>query len=314
MQGAAMRHITRLAATGLATAVALGACGSGTNILHGKSAKQIVQLASSSVDNGSYHMTLHGVISIDTSGVTGVPAAAMDQFAALLKGATFDGVAEVQNPKRMKVTMTMKPLTDKQVVMVLYDGSTFVSMDGGKTYADAGSFDFKGLPLAPSDQVALLQQTADSVQDQGTTTRNGVSVEHLHAVLGQDYVNKVLGQAGSGQSDPQMQQVMQLFSQVMSIRNASADAYVGTADGYLRGEDVHATIAMDMGKLIRVLSQAFGGSLPGSEDASSVGGAMVMSEAVTTNYSDYGSRITVTKPTVDPKAPSLPGGGGLFGA
>jgi hypothetical protein len=41
---------------------------------------------------------------------------------------------------------------------------------------------------------------------------------------------------------------------------------------------------------------------------------MVVKDAVSTTYSDYGEKVSITRPTVDPNAPSLPGGGGLFGA
>lgn len=309
-----MRHLTRLTVAGLAAGLAVSACGS-TNVLHGKSAPQIVQLAGAAVDKGSYRMAIHGTVSIDTSGVTGLPAAERDQVASLLQGITIDGKADVESPQRMRFTMTLKPLLDKQVVMVLYDGAAFFSEDGGKTFADAGSFNFSGLPVSPSDQVSLLKDAAGSLQDRGATTRDGVSVEQLHAVLGQDYLEKVLGKmGGGGQIGQQAQQFLQLFLQAMEIRQATADAYVGTADGTLRAEDVKADIALDMGKLVGILSQAFGGKLPGGSGAQDVGGAMVIKESATSDFSDYGARITVAKPTVDPNAPSLPSGGGLFGA
>jgi len=311
-----MRHPIRLAATGLAAVLAVSACGT-TDVLHGKSASQIVQLASTSVNNGSYRMTMHGTISVDASSVTGLPPSAVSQISSLLKGATLDGTADVQSPQRLRVTMTMKPVFAKQVVMVLYDGAAYFSEDGGKTFGDAGSFDFSGLPASPADQVALLKDLGQTLQDRGSTTRNGVSVEDIHATLNNDYVTQLFSKlsAGSGQTSQLFKQLGPLFAQAVSLKDSTIDAFVGTADGRMQSSVSNITLSIDMGKLLGALAQAFGGQAGGAPGLSGVGGAMVLKEDVTATFSDYGAKISITKPTVDPNAPAFPGGGGgLFGA
>lgn len=304
-----MRQLSRIAAASAAAGLALTACGGSTNVLQGKSPKQIVTLASTSIEQNSYHMVLHATLSIDASGVQGMPQQEMGQLGSLLKNVSIDGSGDVQSTQRMRFSLTMKPLVDKTVEVVLYDGAAYVSQDGGKTFADAGSFDFSGLPVSPADLSSILKDLG-TPQDQGSQTRNGEAVEKLHASIGQDYVNKVLGQMNGG---AQAQQFAQLFAQVMSIRNGGVDLFVRHSDGRLDSENTQATIAIDMAKLMSVLAQALGGQLP--SDASGVSGAMLVSETATSTFSNYGEKVSISKPAVDPNAPGLPSGaGGLFGA
>ncbi len=261
-------------------------------------------------------MAMHGTITIDAGSVTGLPPSALGQLTSLLKDFTLDGTADVQSPTRLRLTMTMKPLFAKQVVMVLYDGGAYFSEDGGKTFGDAGSFDFSGLPVSPADQVALLKDLGQSLQDRGTTTRNGVSVEDIHATLTNDYLTKILSKlsSGSAQSSQQFQQLALLLAQTMSLKDSTVDAYVGTADGRMQSSVSNITLSIDMAKLFSALAQAFAGA-GGASGLGDVGGAMVLKENVTASFSDYGAKISITKPTVDPNAPALPSGaGGLFGA
>lgn len=304
-----MRQLSRIAAASAVAGLAVTACGGSTNALQGKSPQQIVTLASASINQSSYHMVLHATLSVDTSGIKGVPQQELGQFGSILQNVTIDGSGDVQSAQRMRFTMTMKPVVDKTIEVVLYDGGAFVSQDGGKTFADAGSFDFNGLPVSPAD-VAMILKDLGTPQDQGSQTKDGQTVEKLHATLGQDFVSKVLSQMNGG---AQAQQFAQLFAQVMTVRSGGVDLFVRHSDGKLDAENTDATIAIDMGKLLAVLAQAFGGQLP--IDASGVSGAMVLKEAGGVTFSNYGEKISISKPAVDPNAPGLPGGaGGLFGA
>lgn len=307
-----MRHLSRIAAAVAAAGLAVTACGGSTNVLQGKSPQQVVSLASTSITSSSYHTTIHGTLSIDTSGIQGLPPQALDQFGSMLKGVTIDGSGDVQSAQRMRVTMTMKPLLSTPIVVVLYDGSGYVSQDNGKTFADAGSFNFSGLPVSPADVTSILKDVGP-VQDQGSQSLNGDAVEKMHATLGPDFLSKVIGQS-SDSAGGQAQQLIQLFAQAMSVRSGGIDLFVRHSDGKLAAEDTTATIAVDMGKLLSALSQAFGGQLP-LGDASSVSGAMVMKITAHDTFSNFGAKFNITKPTVDPNAPGLPSGaGGLFGA
>jgi hypothetical protein len=312
---APMRHLTRLATASLAAALAVTACGGSTNVLKGKSPDQIIKLASTSITTSSYHMTLHGALTFDASGITGLPPGTLDQLTGSMKDMTLDGSGDVQDTTHARFSMTMNPLVDKAIRMVIFADHVYMSEDSGATWADLGSFDFSGLPVSPSDAVNQLKDLG-TVQDQGATVRNGVSVEHMHATLPADFISKQFSKiGGTGQISQQMQQLAALMVQAMQLKNGSVDAYVRSTDGRMDSMDTHATIAIDMGKFLSALMQAFGGSLPPGAAGSlgDVSGGLTITEAATQQYSNYGAKVTVTKPTVDPNAPTLPGGG-LFGA
>lgn len=313
-----MRHLTRLVSAAAAAGIALTACGGGTNVLKGKSPQDIVKLASTSVSSGSYHMALHGTVSIDTSKIQGLPPEALSSMTSMLKNMTMSGNGDVESPQRIKMTMSLKPLLSNDVVVVMYDGKVYVSQDGGKTYADGGSLNLQGLPITPEDQLNELKDTGQ-VTDQGATVRNGTNVEKIHAVISNDYINQVfskLGGGGSGASAQEMQQLGQIFQQTMTLQNSSLDAYVRQSDGKMDSTDSTVNLSIDMGKFMQAILQLLSGmgQLPSGAAGQlpNVSGTMTVGESSTATFSGYGSRITVTQPTVDPNAP-VPSGG-IFGA
>jgi hypothetical protein len=318
-----MRTRASLIAAGAVAALAATACGSGGTALHGnaldgKSPNQIIKAASTTAATSSYRLALHGVAGIDVSGVQGLPPATLQQIAGTLKGLTLDGKGAVQDAKHARLTMTVKPVVDKQIVVVLYGEKVYVSEDGGTTFADGGSFSLQGLPFTPDDLINELN-AGGQLKDMGTTTRNGNEVRHLHAVLTNDYfqslLNKVSGSAGS---DATAQQFGALIGQMLTVKDGTVDAFVRTADGKLDSSDTRITIAVDLGKLLNLFLHAFSGLTPPGAGASSgadipnVTGSMNLTLNATATFSDYGAKITITQPTVDPNAP-LPSTN-LFGA
>ncbi|HEV7678171.1 MAG TPA: hypothetical protein VGQ42_06350 [Candidatus Dormibacteraeota bacterium] len=311
-----MRTRPTLIAAGAIAALAATACGSGTsiathaNVLQGKSPDQIIKLASSAAATSSYRMGLHGVVSVDVSGVQGLPPAAAQHIAGTLKGLTLDGKGDVQDAKHARITMTLKPVVDKQLVVVLYGDKVYVSEDGGKTFADGGSFSLQGLPLTPDDLVTELNATGQ-IQDMGTTTRNGNEVKHLHAVLTNDYFQSLLNKVGgSGAADPSAQQFGALIGQMLTVKDGSVDAYVRTADGKLDSSDSKFTIAIDIGKLMNLMLHALGSMTPAPDSSTgatpeipNISGSMNLSLNAGATFSDYGAKIAITQPTVDPNAP-----------
>jgi hypothetical protein len=305
-----MNRLASLFATGAVAALVATACGGATpqtNVLQGKTPDQIIKLASTQASSSSYRMKVHGTVTVDLSGLQGVPSKELDQVSSMLKNLTVDGTADVQDSKHVRMNLTLKPLLDKPVVAVLYDGQAFVSEDGGKTFADAGSFNLQGLPVSPEDQINSLKNSAQ-VQDLGPTTRNGTSVDHLHATLGPDYLSSMLNKAGGS---AEAQQLGQVFAQLFQVKDGGMDVYVRTADGKLDSSDTRLTMSFDIGKLMQLFAGALGGSAQVPPDA--VTGAMSLAETGTATFTDYGAKIQVTKPTVDPSAPKL-STGGLFGA
>ena len=303
-----MRHPARTAATGVAAALlaATAACGSG-NALQGLSPGQIVTLASSKVTGQSYRMAISATESFDASGVHGLPAGMLQQMSGSLPSFRISGSGEVQNSQRIRVAMTLSLPTvgDRKVVAVAYDGHYYTSIDGGRTFADAGTLSLQGVASTPDDVKALLQGATD-VKDLGTTVHDGERVEHLRANLGKDYFNHLFDSfIGSGSAAAAMQQVRTLFAQVITISTSSLDIYVRTLDGRIEATDMHAVMSLDMGKLVSLLTGQYGGRIPSGSHVSDVSGAVVLTLSGTTRFTDYGAKIAVSKPTVDPNAPSL---------
>jgi hypothetical protein len=307
-----MHRLATLFAGGAIAALAAIACGGATpptNVLQGKTPEQVIKLASTQASSSSYHMKLHGTASVDVSGLQGVPPEELNQLGSLFKNLTVEGTGDVQDSKHVRMNLTVTPLLDKPIVVVFYDGQGFVSEDGGKTFADAGSFNLQGLPLSPDEQINALN-AGGQLKDLGTTTRNGTSVDHLHATLGPDYLSSLLNKAGGS---AQGQQLSQAFAQLIQIKDGGVDAYVRTADGKLDSMDSRLSMSFDIGKLMQLIANSLGGSAGAQIPPNAVTGAMNITEDGTSSFSDYGAKIQVTKPTVDPNAPSLPTGG-LFGA
>jgi hypothetical protein len=308
-----MRHLTRLAVTGAVAGLAVSACGGSSNVLQGKTPTQIIQLAGTSISSSSYHMTLHGTVDFDAGGITGLPPAALSQMTAAMKNLAMDGGGDVQSAKRAKFSMTMKPTLSTTAQMVLYDDHVYMSEDGGKTWSDMGSFNFNGLPISPGDAAGILKDVGNA-QDQGGVVRNGTKVEHMHAIIPADYVQKQIGNVGgTGQLGKMIQQLGSVMAGAMKVRDGALDAYVRQSDGRLDSMEAHMTVAIDMQKFLEALMQALGGSLPpgAAGSVSGVSGTLNMNVVSNQTFSNYGEKVTIEKPTVDPKAPAP---SGLLGA
>lgn len=311
-----MRHAAKLAAAGLTAALLATACGGVTNVLQGKSPSQIIQLASTRVTGESYRMTITGGMTVDASGVQGIPSSVLDPMTSAMGGMTIDGKADVQSAQRLRMTMTFSIAgTTKTIVAVLYDGHYYVSMDNDNRFADAGTLNLQGATVSPDDLKSVLTGATD-VKDLGSTVHDGQRVDHLHATLGSDYVSRMMSRiGGSGSGAAAMQQLASLFKEVLSVRNGTVDVYVRDLDGRVEAMDTNMTMAMDMGKFMAMLMQQYGGQLGTGNRMPDVTGSLLMTVKGSNRFSDYGARFSISKPAVDPNAPSLPsnlffGGGG----
>jgi hypothetical protein len=310
-----MRHLGKLAATGLAAGLLATACGS-ADVLQGLSPAQMVTLASSKVTGQSYRMAITGQVSIDASGVQGLPPDVINQMTTFLRNFSMNGKADVQSGQRLRMTMSMSIPTigDKSVVAVLYDGHSYVSVNGGNDFADAGTFNLQGIAATPSDVKSLLAG-ATKVKDLGTTVHDGQRVEHLRATLGPSYLNDLLAKiSGSGSGAAAVQQLRDFIKQVIQLNDGTLDVYVRTLDGRVEDVDSNVTMSLDMGKLISMLLNQYSGQIPSGSRVPQVSGLVVMKVTGSDRFSDYGAKITVTKPTVDPNAPGISNVFGTTGA
>ena len=307
-----MRHLGKLAATGLAASLLTTACGGVADVLAGLSPSQVISLAGAKVTTQSYRMAVHGTVAIDAGQVQGMPPSALEQMSGILKSFTVDGKADVQSAQRLRMAMSLSlpQAGAKQFVAVLYDGKYYLSLDGGRTFADGGGFNLQGITASPTDVKSLLTGTVDP-RNLGTTVHDGQNVEHVRATLGPNYFNDVLDKfSGSGAAASGAGQLRDLIKQIISVRSGTVDVYVRTLDGRIESTRSQVVIALDMGKLMSVLLHQFGGQIPSGSALPQVSGSMLMTVSGTDRFSDYGASISVAKPTVDPNAPGFPS---LFG-
>ena len=311
-----MRSLTSIASASLALALSLGACGSGGNSsatsgpLAGLTAKDVIKTAADKTPATSLKFDMDGKLTVDTSKLSGIPADQLGALGSLASGLTVSGTGEQESTQRQSLTLNLKPLVDQPVTAVLYDGQSYFSLDGGKTFGSAGSLKSLtgGIGLTPSDITGYLNALGASVKDAGAVTKDGVATEHITATLDKDFLTKALGSsAGAGQSN-----LVQAFSSLITLRSGNLDAWIRQEDARLDRITMSFAIDFDLGKLGSIFSGS-GGTTPQSGVPT---GVLTLALNLTMHLHDYGASIHITKPTVDPNAPTMPpglGGSSIFG-
>ena len=307
-----MRVRTHLAlATVAAAAIGLSACGGAAtgNALSGKPPADVVRAAADHLSSQSFRfdITLH--LAVDASKAHG---SGLGSLGALGQGLNITGNGEAESAQRLRMTLSLKPLVNQDVVVVVYDGQTFVSLDGGSKFAEGSSFKSLtgGLGVTP-DSLKQLYGNLKNVQDLGAESKDGVNAEHYRIAVDQSLLSQILGQAaGSGSAG-----LGAIIGQLVQLNGGTVDSWVNSADGTLDRSTAHISLSFDLDKL----GQIFGGLATGQSGGSSTDSGALPSGSLGFDIGfdmhphDYGASIHVTKPTVDPAAPTLPAQGGLFG-
>ncbi|HEX3604942.1 MAG TPA: hypothetical protein VH134_03385 [Candidatus Dormibacteraeota bacterium] len=299
-----MRSARLMLAIGAVTALLPG-CGS-SSAISGLSAKDIVKLTSQKVAQQSLRADLSGRFVIDTSHLTGVSAAELQKLGAASNGYTLSGREDQESPKRLQLNVTLQPDYDNATIVV-YDGQTFYSKDG-RRFAAAGQLSSltAGIGITPGDLTNYLGFLPD-MKDLGSTTQDGIGVEHLQANIDQNVLDQVLGASVSSQG-PNLSGLSDLFKQFITVKNGSLDIYVEPSTGNLDRVDMKLAFSFDFSKI----GGLFGGASPAPKVKKGPNGTLDFDVAVGAHLHDYGAKITITKPTADPTAPKPPTGG-LFG-
>jgi hypothetical protein len=294
-----------LAAAGLAIALLAG-CGSSSRIA-GLSPQDIVKVSSRQVSQQSLRADLSGRFIVDASHLTGVTAAQLRQIGASPNGYTLSGHLDQESPQRLQLTLSLAPNYDNATVVV-YDGQTYYSKDGTH-FAAAGPLSSltAGIGITPGDLSSYLGYLG-TVKDLGSTTQDGMTVEHLQAPIDQNVLDRVL--SASVGSSPNPTGYADIFKQFIEVRDGTIDMYVIPSTANLDRIDMRLRFAFDFARVATL----FGGTAPPPKrgGAGVPGGTLDFDMAVGSHMHDYGAQITVHRPTVDPKAPRPPSGG-LFG-
>lgn len=303
-----------------ALATALAACGnsstssSPSGALSGVSARQAVVQALQKAGTSPLKYDLGGTAGVDSSSLKNVPADLATSITGLIGSGgniTVAGRVEQESAARYRITLDLKPAVNATVTGVVYDGTFYYSLDGGKVYGSGGSLkSLTGVGFTPTDLNQLLGQMGDqSFKDLGPATAGGQPVEHYQVPLTVDDLVRALAPSSPGATPSAAdQQNLQALAQLITLKGSSIDVQVA-GDGHLAGYGVNLEFGVDVGRLAGLFG---GGAAAGSAAPS---GAINITLAVTSTVSDYGSPVTVTRPTVTPGAPRLPPGlgGGLLG-
>lgn len=285
--------------------VAVAGCGS-SSAINGLSPQAVIKLTSQKVGNQSLRADLDGRFIVDASHLTGVSPAQLKQFGAVANGYTLSGKEDQQTPQRLRLTVTLQPDYNNSVI-VEYDGQTFYSKDGTR-FAAAGQLSSltAGIGITPGDLTTYLG-FLDNLKDLGSGTEDGITVEHYQSPIDQTVLDDVLGASVSSQS-PSLNGFSTIFKQFITVKSGSIDVYVVPDTGNLDRVDMKLQFDFDFSKI----SSLFNATPNPKAVQKGPGGTLNFDVAVSAHLYDYGAKITITKPTVDPNAPKPPSGG-LFG-
>ena len=300
-----MRSARLLAAAGTAV-VTLAGCGGSSSAINGLAPKDVVKLSSQRVATQSLRADLDGRFIVDASKLTGVPPAQLKQFGVAPNGYTLTGKEEQESPKRLQLVVTLQPDYDNATI-VAYDGQTYYSRDGTR-FAAAGQLSSltAGIGITPGDLTNYLGFLGE-LKDLGSTTQDGMTVEHYQSPIDQSVLDQVLGASVTSQGN-NLNGLSDIFKQFITVRAGAIDVYVDPATANLDRVDMKLQFVFDFSKI----SSLFGATPGANLKKAGPGGTLDFDVAVSAHLHDYGAKITIRKPTVDPTAPKPPSGG-LFG-
>jgi hypothetical protein len=322
-----MTRLATLASGVMLCTLAVSACGSSGSSSSSRSPAQVLADAAGPVSSMSVRFDGSAAVTVDASKVTGVSPGILGQISAFAQGGSVTATGEQEKAGRDRLTLSFDAGGQKQsITLVVYDGQLFYSTDG-KTFGSGGSLkDYTGgVGIAPADIGGYIK-SFPGFQDKGSTQQDGVTVEHYQAALDKSALGTLLppGQ-GSGSSSTgggtstssststsALSGALGFLEQLIDVKSGTADAYV-TPDGHLERFALQLSLGLDFTKLGPLLNglAALGGSGSSSTATSAPAGALTVDVTLGAHFTDYGSAITVTKPTVDPNAPpppSFPGG------
>ena len=291
-----------------AIASLLAGCGSAGDALAGRSPDAMVQQAAQKEMSSSLRATLTGRLTVDISQVRNLSAGDLHSFGLPVGGVSVRGTLAQESPKRQQVDVDLGGSGKLRVVM--YDGQTFVSKDGGTTYS-SGAIDALtgGFNISPT-QLHDVIKNLTGVKDLGRRTVDGQECEHLQAPITPAQLAGLLGGAGGGSTGGASSgpagggQSADLVKQLVQIRHGVIDLDVRHSDGALVRSASSVAIVLDLDRLAGLFGAAGAGTPAGIP-----GGSVGLDLSVDSHFSDYGASVHVAKPSASSdSSPSSSGG------
>lgn len=293
-----MDRCNRAATALLAAAIGLAGCGgAGSSAIGGRSPHDVVLAAARAATQSSLRLDATMRLGFDTGSLHDGALGALPA-----SGFAMTAAGEQESEQRVRMTMTLEPLVDHPVTVVLYDGVGYVALDG-QHFAEVGSLRnlFGGLELTPTQLQQILGKVA-TISDVGAGEEDGQSVERYHATLDGSILDQLFGRAGT--AGP----LATVLRQVFTFRGGSVDFSVLRDSGRLDRVLFHVRFAIDAFAIGQLVAP---GPASSSGDRAPSGSLGVRLDG-SLHYHDYGAHIVVSRPMVDPNAPTLPATG-FFG-
>ncbi|GAC1570665.1 MAG: hypothetical protein NVS3B18_03110 [Candidatus Dormibacteria bacterium] len=284
----------RLAIPVLAAAALVG-CGSAGDAVASKPPQTVLREAAQKQGTTSFRFTLDGKFNVDTSQARNLSPDDRRPIGLPVGGASVKGRGEQESAKRQLVDAELAGGSEKTRV-VNYDGSSYLSRDGGKTYigASAGSIT-GGLNISPS-QLSDVAKNVTNVKDLGRRTVDGQDCEHLQAPVTQAQLAALLGGAGGSSGGGSASgQGADLIKQLVQIRRGVLDVDVRRSDGALIRGTGDLAVGFDLDRLAGLFGAVGAGAPSGIP-----GGSVSVEVSLDSHFSDYGAGIHVTKPAASP--------------
>jgi hypothetical protein len=293
--------------TAAAATVLLAGCGAAVHHPSHAVAANLLGTSGTAALGTSFEAQYSATLSISLQGVSGLPAATLQQLqqeAARLSGSTVTGEVLYQSSGTAELTYSLPGLLPGTVHLLEVGGAGYVSLNGTQWYALPAPAS-GGLPGGPGALQTQLRQllaslaSATKVTDLGSGgTVNGVPTEHMRAELpGSALAAALTGALGSLGQSPGATPGAGILSQLVNFGPATVDGWVATTNHLPQRLTSSSSATLDLGAI----------SMLAPSGTPSVTGSAAMSLQMVVDFSHFGADFGLSKPAVIlPGSPQLP--------
>ncbi len=276
-------------AAGAIAILLLAGCGPAPASHHAHTSSLLLRASNSALAT-SVAVSFSGSVSVNDSSATGLTQAEL-QALRQLGQTTLTGSARVENRQNAEATYTASPLLPYQVSAVVANGQTYLRVGSGSWYGPLSS-KMASPSLAPGagSFVTTFKKwlsglsSSTKVQNLGTTTLNGQTVDHLQAqVAGTSLHNLLGGLVGSSGGGSQLGGL----SSLLQFGTETVDAYVDPSTDRPVQVNETGSLTVQLGPL---------GLLDPSQFSGTAGGQVALTMNLKVGLSDYGADYNIQAP------------------
>ncbi len=301
-----MMQRTLIAAVAMTGALVLVGCGavatSSTRNSHAVAAK-LLGSANSSAFATSFQVTFKGGLNMTLTGVSGMAASSQQQLAKLqteLNSGPVSGTIDFQSPTEFRITYDAPAFLATPLQLVEVGGNSYASLNGQQWYReDAVPTGAGGVAPLPSSLTNLpaelkslgtLAQGGATVTSSGPLSRDGVEVDHIHAVVTsaglENIFSSALGAASSG-ATPSAGIPLVGLAQLLQFGPASGDVYIATKTHLPQEEAFNGGVSVNLGAL----------ALLAPSQTPAPRGSLGLTANFSANFGQYGASFGIQTPT-----------------